>query len=152
MVDTEIQPAPCSAAEGPRVIIREGTTAHHRAAEAVQLAAFDHIHWPFTDDLFLWVEVDGEMGAYLVWRQTAYPDEFEILSLATHPKHQRKGLARKLVQTFCDGREGDIFIEVRESNWGSRAFYKSLGFVETGRRHAYYENNREGAIVMKLRI
>jgi ribosomal-protein-alanine N-acetyltransferase len=94
--------------------------------------------------------MDGEMVAYLVWRRT-FTDEFEILSLATHPGHRRKGLARALVHEFCSANHGDVFLEVRETNSGAIAFYETLGFQKTGVRHSYYANNGEGAIVMKLR-
>jgi ribosomal-protein-alanine N-acetyltransferase len=151
MVESEIDPQICAPA-ARQIVIRKGTTADHRAAEAIQLAAFGHVHWPFRDDLFLVAELDGEMAAYMVWRQTAYPDEFEILSFATHPRHQRKGLARRLMEAFRRERRGDCFLEVRESSAGARAFYQTMGFEETGTRHAYYKNNSEGAIVMKLRM
>ncbi len=131
--------------------IREGVPADHAQAREIQQAAFGHEHWPFGDDPLKVAELaGGEMMAYLVWRRT-FTDEFEILSLATHPKHQRKGVARALIHEFCSAHRGDVFLEVRESNHGAIAFYKSMGFGKTGVRHAYYGDNGEGAVVMKLR-
>ncbi len=94
-------------------------------------------------------EIDGQTVAYLVWRRT-FTDEFEILSIATHPDHRRKGLARALIHEFCAGNRGDVFLEVRESNVGGLAFYRRLGFSQTGVRHSYYADNGDGAVVMKL--
>lgn len=130
-------------------IIREGVPADHAPGAAVQLAAFGHEHWPFGDEPFKVAEIDGEVVAYLVWRRT-FTDEFEILSIATHPLHRRKGLGRALIREFCSGNRGDVFLEVRETNQEAIAFYKSLGFTTTGVRHSYYADNGDGAIIMKL--
>jgi ribosomal protein S18 acetylase RimI-like enzyme len=132
--------------------IREGVPADYAQAEAIQQAAFGGVHWPFGDEPFKVAELaGGEMMAYMVWRQT-FTDEFEILSLATHPKHRRKGVARALLHEFCSTHKGNLFLEVRESNHGAVAFYVSMGFEKTGIRHAYYGNTGEGAVVMKLQF
>ncbi|HEY3839513.1 MAG TPA: GNAT family N-acetyltransferase [Bryobacteraceae bacterium] len=132
--------------------IRDGVPADHAGAREIQMAAFGDVHWPFGDEPLKVAEIaGGEMLGYLVWRRT-FDDEFEILSLATHPKHRRKGVARALIHDFCARHKGDVFLEVRESNLGAIAFYESIGFERTGVRHAYYGNNSEGAIVMKLRF
>ncbi len=132
--------------------IREGVPADHARATEIQQAAFGHEHWPFGDEPFKVAELTGgEMMGYLVWRQT-FTDEFEILSLATHPMHRRKGVARALIHDFCSRHRGDVFLEVRDSNDGAIAFYESMGFEKSGIRHAYYGDTGEGAIVMKLRF
>jgi ribosomal protein S18 acetylase RimI-like enzyme len=132
------------------VIIREGVPADHAPAEEIQRAAFGNVIWPFGDEPFKVAELPtGEMMAYLVWRPT-YTNEFEILSLATHPGHRRKGVARALLHEFCANHKGDVFLEVRESNHGAIAFYHSLGFENTGIRHSYYGDTDEGAVIMKL--
>jgi ribosomal-protein-alanine acetyltransferase len=132
-------------------VIREGVPADHAPAAVVQLAAFGHEHWPFGDEPFKVAEIDGETVAYLVWRRT-FTDEFEILSIATHPQHRRKGLGRALIREFCSGNRGDVFLEVRESNHAGIVFYESLGFRRTGVRHAYYADNGDGAVIMKLKF
>jgi ribosomal-protein-alanine N-acetyltransferase len=101
------------------------------------------------DEPFKVAEIDGKTAGYLVWRRTV-TDEFEILSVATHPEHRRKGLGRAMIREFCSAYKGDVFLEVRESNHDAIAFYESLGFVKTGVRHAYYADNGDGAIIMKL--
>jgi ribosomal-protein-alanine N-acetyltransferase len=132
--------------------IREGVPADHAAVDEIQRAAFGQTNWPLGDEPFKVAELaGGEIMAYLVWRQT-FTDEFEILSLATLPLHRRKGVARALIHEFCSAHKGNVFLEVRESNHGAIAFYLSMGFERTGVRHAYYGDNGEGAIVMKLRF
>jgi ribosomal protein S18 acetylase RimI-like enzyme len=144
IVDRKSRPVICEA------VIREGVPADHAPAAALQLEAFGDVHWPFGDDEpFKVAEIDGEIAAYLVWRRT-FTDEFEILSIATHPRHRRKGLARALIHEFCSAYRGDVFLEVRETNLGAVAFYETLGFRSTGVRHSYYTDNGDGAIVMKL--
>lgn len=130
--------------------LREGVPADFAQARELQLAAFGDVHWPFGEEPFKVAELaGGEMMGYLVWRRT-FTDEFEILSLATHPRHRRKGVARALLHDFCSAYRGDVFLEVRESNLGAIAFYEAMGFERTGVRHAYYADNGDGAIVMKL--
>ena len=132
--------------------IRDGAAADHGPAEAIQRAAFGEAHWTFGDEPLKVAELsNGEMLGYLVWRRT-FDDEYEILSIATHPQHQRKGVARALIHEFCCQHKGNVFLEVRESNGGAIAFYEALGFVRTGIRHAYYGNTGEGAIIMKLEL
>jgi ribosomal-protein-alanine N-acetyltransferase len=41
-----------------------------------------------------------------------------------------------------------VFLEVRESNLGARAFYKALSFQEVNIRQDYYDQPSESAIVM----
>jgi ribosomal-protein-alanine acetyltransferase len=133
-------------------VIREGVPADHAPAEEIQRYAFGFVHWPFGDDPFKVAELaGGEMIAYMAWRRT-FTDEYEILSLATHPDHRRKGVARALVRAFCAKHKGDVFLEVRESNHSAIAFYEAMGFTRTGVRHSYYGDTGEGAIVMKLRF
>lgn len=132
--------------------IREGGPADHGQAEEIQRAAFGHVHWPFGEDPLKIAELaGGEMMGYMVWRRT-FTDEFEILSLATDPRHRRKGVARALIHDFCSAHRGNVFLEVRESNGTAIAFYESVGFRRTGIRHAYYGDNAEGAVVMELQF
>jgi len=81
-------------------------------------------------------------------------DEAHIATIATHPDHRRRGIARNLLTYALRymSREGAVssFLEVRESNEAARAMYKSFGFEETGRRRRYYKDNGEDAILMSL--
>jgi ribosomal protein S18 acetylase RimI-like enzyme len=132
-------------------IIRDGVPADCAQATEIQRAAFGHLHWDFCDEPFKVAELpEGEMMAYLIWRWT-FTGEFEIVSIATHPKHQRKGVASALIHDFCLTHRGDVFLEVEETNQGAIALYEWQGFEKTGVRHVYYENTTNGAVVMNLR-
>jgi ribosomal protein S18 acetylase RimI-like enzyme len=55
--------------------------------------------------------------------------------LFVDPAHHGRGAGRALVLDAA-GRKGALDVEVYEANAGARAFYRALGFVETGRREA----------------
>ena len=70
-------------------------------------------------------------------------DEAEILTLATHPDHRRRGLARQALHDLeqrLTGQARIIFLEVDSQNAAARALYASCGFAQTGQRRAYYRH------------
>lgn len=98
------------------------------------------------------VEIDGRVAAMMVgW---LIVDELHVATIATHPDHRGQGIGKKiLVHSLLAARkEGVIraFLEVRESNVVALSMYRSLGFVEDGRRKEYYKDNNEDAILMSL--
>jgi len=99
-------------------------------------------------------EHDGEVVGLVVTRAAA--DEAEILNLAVLPTVRRRGLARALLLTALTAARAlnarRAFLEVRESNLDARAFYSRLGFIEFGRRRAYYQGPAEDALILKLTL
>lgn len=81
------------------------------------------------------------------------PGEAELANLAVRPDVRRTGIARDMVRyalimaDSCGPR--DVFLEVRASNAAARALYASFGFVEVGRRRAYYRLPEEDALVLR---
>ena len=69
-------------------------------------------------------------------------DEAEVLTLATHPDHQRRGLARAALIDFerVAGDQGakSCFLEVAEDNVPAKALYLSNGYAQIGRRPGYH--------------
>jgi putative acetyltransferase len=59
-------------------------------------------------------------------------DDF-VGGLFVSPHHQGAGIGRTLIQHAIESRE-ELRLEVYTANAGACAFYRSLGFVETGRR------------------
>lgn len=86
----------------------------------------------------------------------AVADEMEILNLAVDPDERRKGIAAQLLARAIDEAKGKgvarVYLEVRESNSGARAFYLSKGFAEQGRRKNYYSQPVEDALLLILRL
>ena len=69
-------------------------------------------------------------------------DEAELLTLATHPEHQRQGHARALMDRWmAQARQKGAttaFLDVAADNAAAIALYERSGFAETGRRKGYY--------------
>jgi ribosomal-protein-alanine N-acetyltransferase len=80
----------------------------------------------------------------------------ELETIAVASAAQRRGVARLLFAAMAGELRAsgvaELFLEVRASNQAARALYRSLGFVETGRRTRYYIDPIEDAILMALDI
>ncbi|MGC4385988.1 ribosomal protein S18-alanine N-acetyltransferase [Streptococcus suis] len=75
-------------------------------------------------------------------------DEMEILQIAVKADFQRLGIASQLMAAVMDW-DGDIFLEVRESNSAAQALYTRQHFTKIGKRKDYYRNPVEDAVIMK---
>ncbi len=96
-----------------------------------------------------------EGSAFILTRSAA--DEVEILTLATHPKQRRRGLAEKLVSHSISelkkGAANVMFLEVRDDNLAAQTLYQKLGFIQTATRANYYalpDGTAKDAIIMRL--
>jgi len=80
-------------------------------------------------------------------------DEAEILTLATDPARRREGVARGLLGAALKeaGRLGarTAFLEVSDTNDAAIALYQSTGFVQGGRRRAYYSDGSDALVMEK---
>ncbi|MBI1386798.1 MAG: ribosomal-protein-alanine N-acetyltransferase [Rhizobiales bacterium] len=101
--------------------------------------------------LAVWCACD-ELGGLVIARLAA--DESEILTLAVHPEHRRRGIARKLLTGLARDLTARgiarLFLEVATSNVAAVALYRGLGFVEVGLRRGYYAASGDDALVMRL--
>ena len=93
------------------------------------------------------VEDTAGLTAFLIAAQAA--DEMEILSIGVVPDTRRKGCARALLESFhqeaAARRASRVFLDVASRNKAARALYEAAGYVEVGRRRAYYDNPGDGA-------
>jgi len=96
----------------------------------------------------------GEVVGFVIARLT--PAEAELESIGVAAAVQRRGVGRRLMEALIEeldqSRIEKLYLEVRASNEGALAFYRSIGFVGTGRRPSYYADPQEDAVLMKLRI
>jgi ribosomal-protein-alanine acetyltransferase len=139
-------------------MIREMAPADAAAIERVLASSPGASQWSAREILLLaeggtrvWVADEaGEIAGASAARAVA--DEVEVLNLGVAPSWRRKGVGRSLMARALAeaGRAGarQVFLEVRESNQGARAFYAALGLVESGRRRAYYRDPVEDALVL----
>ncbi len=102
------------------------------------------------------MEFEEPVGFVLLRRAA---DEAEIITIATRPFAQRRGVASALVnhQSNRLAEQGvkALFIEVAASNASARALYDATGFVAAGTRKAYYARaggRSEDAIIMRKEL
>ena len=80
-------------------------------------------------------------------------DEVQILRVATHPEHDRRGHAAALMEVLVSACRtaglSCVFLEVRPSNDPALGLYIARGFAEVARRPAYYADG-EDALVLRL--
>ena len=106
-----------------------------------------------SNSLSCWLvaEEDGMVAGY-VGSQTVI-DESDMMNVAVHPDHRRKGIAEKLVVELVEAlkkRESHcLTLEVRASNEPAKALYEKLGFIQVGLRKNYYRNPKEDALILR---
>ncbi len=82
------------------------------------------------------------------------PGEAELLTLATDPAVQGRGLGRAILCALHDlaqrGGADRMILEVAEDNAAARALYDHLGYAQIGQRSAYYrrKTGKVGALVL----
>jgi [ribosomal protein S18]-alanine N-acetyltransferase len=83
-------------------------------------------------------------------------DEIHVIHVATSPEARRRGAGRALVEELValGLRQGARFLllELRRSNDGALALYRSVGFRAIGVRRGYYAADGEDAIEMMLTL
>jgi len=101
-------------------------------------------------------EVDGEIAGYGIVAHGA--GEAHLLNLCVRADLRGRGLGRRMLQLLVErSRQSGVeavFLEVRPSNPGAIALYRSAGFVQVGLRKGYYQaaGGREDALVLKLEL
>jgi [ribosomal protein S18]-alanine N-acetyltransferase len=120
-----------------------------------------HTRW--TREQFLLGLERKAFRIYGIWRMrtlVAYAafsviaGEMELLNIATHPLHRRKGLGRQLLgfvlETCRQKKVLEAFLEVRRSNRPAIDLYEKFGFMQVGVRKHYYPDNNEDALLYRL--
>ena len=99
----------------------------------------------------MWEE-DGAAAAYLGVQRV--PPQADVMNVAVSPALRRRGIARAL---FAELERrlpeiDELFLEVRASNSGAIALYRTLGFEQVGRRPNYYLDPREDALILRKEL
>ena len=114
------------------------------------------ISYELTSRLSYWLVAleNGEVVGYIGSQSVL--GESDMMNVAVHPDHRRKGIAEALVNTLsADLKARDnvcLTLEVRASNAPAIALYEKLGFVQVGLRKNYYRNPKEDAIIMRKEL
>jgi ribosomal-protein-alanine N-acetyltransferase len=79
--------------------------------------------------------------------------ESDMMNIAVHPEHRRKGIAEALVISLVTELTArgnhSLMLEVRPSNTPAITLYEKLGFTQVGRRPNYYRNPKEDALILR---
>jgi ribosomal-protein-alanine N-acetyltransferase len=82
------------------------------------------------------------------------PPQAELEMILVAPDFRCKGLGRLLYSALATELKKvhviEVMLEVRASNHAALCFYRSLGFIESGRRKGYYADPVEDALLMRL--
>ena len=111
------------------------------------------IAYELTSRLSFWLVAveDGTVVGYIGSQSVL--GEADMMNVAVHPDHRRKGIAEALVNGLS--RELKLrdniclTLEVRDSNAPAIALYEKLGFTQVGLRKNYYRNPKEDARILK---
>ncbi|WP_038247322.1 ribosomal protein S18-alanine N-acetyltransferase [Ghiorsea bivora] len=102
-------------------------------------------------DLFVCYQ-DEDLLGYVLSQDILF--ETQIMQLAIRQDKRRQGIAQQLMGMLMQTKQDmdELVLEVRASNLGAQAFYKTLGYVAVARRPKYYAKTaskpREDAVVM----
>jgi ribosomal-protein-alanine N-acetyltransferase len=108
--------------------------------------------------LVLAIETEvSELSGFVICQQAG--DEAEVLSLAVRGNVQRQGIGRRLMQSACrilrERGATRLILEVAADNRPALSLYRTLGFLECGRRPGYYVQGRSepvDALVLDLTL
>lgn len=105
---------------------------------------------PFS--LFLVAEGRSGVIAFAVaWKVT---DEIHLNNIAVRGNCRNRGVGHSLVKRIISllHQQGavKVYLEVREKNLAARGFYRKMGFIESGFRKNYYQDDH--AILMEKEL
>ena len=117
---------------------------------------------PWSRDSFEKEIVDNNVAIYLVAKVNEKAvgyivmwnvlNEGHITNVAVHPEFRHQGIGDQVVSellSLCKKEDIDLVtLEVRKSNQNAIKLYEKHGFVAEGIRKAYYQDNKEDAIIM----
>lgn len=93
-------------------------------------------------------DVVGYAGAWII------ADECHVTTIAVAPEYRRQGLGKKMMdEILARSKDRGVLcatLEVRADNEAAIKMYEKLGFVISGKRKAYYPDNKEDAVIMWL--
>ena len=83
-------------------------------------------------------------------------DEVHIATIASHPEWRGQGIGELLLLNMLRVAQQldaiNTTLEVRVSNLAAQSLYRKYNFEEVGRRKAYYQDNREDALIMTVTV
>ena len=75
-----------------------------------------------------------------------------IATVAVHPDHRRKGIARRMIRMVEDEMgQPRVRLTVRESNRAAINLYQQDGYIQVNRWVKYYKGGEDGIVMEKVR-
>jgi [ribosomal protein S18]-alanine N-acetyltransferase len=100
--------------------------------------------------LTLVAEEDEHLVGYLI--ADMFIDVWHLMNIAVDEEYRRRHVASELMEAYFEITERRAHrghtLEVRVSNEGAIDMYRSFGFISTGVRPRYYDDNGEDALIM----
>lgn len=99
--------------------------------------------------------LDGQIAGFCVvdWKLQAGVKTGHFITVDVAPEHRYRGIGRMLMQTGESelARDGcaSVVLEVSANNDGAQAFYRRLGYQETGRIPGYYPDGANALVLRK---
>ena len=93
--------------------------------------------------------LEERLVGYLVCSR--YDTVWHVMNVAVDDRLRRQGIASALLDRLfelADKPNAQYTLEVRTSNDAAIRLYEGFGFRTSGRRRAYYHDNREDALIM----
>jgi len=136
-------------------IAQESRTASHWTR-----AAYERIFTSAPDDLryiaLVAEESRGKLAGFIVGREVAGEEDWEIENVAVAKSERRQGFASALVAELLKRARGKrtcrFWLEVRAGNVAAIALYRKFGFEEESRRKNYYSHPIEDGLVLALKL
>jgi ribosomal-protein-alanine N-acetyltransferase len=95
------------------------------------------------------VEEHGRVVGHIL--TAAACDAGEVILLAVHPEHRRRGLARDLLgaamSQWAERGVREAWLEVRADNEPAIALYRGLGWTDHGVRRRYYRDGTDARLL-----
>ena len=131
------------------------TRVHAGVMAEIHAAAFSKADAWSRDVMILQLELPATFGlihsdgGMILARVAA--DESEILTLAVHPDHRRRGIGALLLGAAMARAAGlgatSMFLEVAVTNEAARGLYARHGFAEAGLRRRYYADGTDALVL-----
>lgn len=129
---------------------------HWTESQYAEIVNSDSAENPVMRCLFV-TELDQRIVGFAVGKVLGRTGDLaELESVVVDSAVRRMGAGKALcgaVSVWCRslGAE-ELELEVRAESVGAIALYRRLGFVEIGRRPAYYQEPRQDALLMRLNL
>jgi len=105
------------------------------------------------EGISIWVaRLGGRLVGYMLLQHVV--DALELHTFAVTPKLRNQGIGTRLMEHLLQEAKRlhvqSVFLQVRPTNNAARRIYQKLGFQVVGTRCAYYSNDGEDALVLRL--